>query len=46
MTLVRPRQEAYVQEAAPDIQLTSSKGAAVAGALVIAATLGLYAMFW
>jgi SSS family solute:Na+ symporter len=46
MTLLRPRQEADVQEAAPDIQLTSSKGAAVAGAVVIAATLGLYAMFW
>ena len=46
MALVRPRREADVREAAPDIQLTPSKGAALAGAVVIAATLGLYAMFW
>jgi len=46
MTLVRPKRDADVEERAPQIELISSGGAKVAGAVVVVMTLALYAIFW
>jgi uncharacterized sodium:solute symporter family permease YidK len=46
MTLVSPKRVPDAEEAPPRIQLTSSGGAKVAGAVVVVVTLALYAIFW
>ena len=46
MTLLRPKKDADLLERTPNIELVSSKGAKIAGAFVVAATLALYAIFW
>jgi SSS family solute:Na+ symporter len=46
MTMVRPKTDPDVVEATPDIELTPAPGAKIAGALVVVATLALYAIFW
>lgn len=46
MTVVSPKTDLDELERTPDIELTSSGGAKVAGAVVVLATLALYAMFW
>jgi SSS family solute:Na+ symporter len=46
MTLVKPKTDADIVEATPDIELTPAPGARLAGGLVVLATLVLYAVFW
>lgn len=46
MTLVSPKKDADVVENTPNIELTSSRGAAIGGVIVVIATLTLYAIFW
>ncbi|MFW5951175.1 MAG: sodium:solute symporter family transporter [Gemmatimonadota bacterium] len=46
MTLLRPKSDPDVLEHTPHIELTSSRGAKVAGAFVVAATITLYVIFW
>ncbi len=46
MTVLSPKKDADELEQAPDIQLTSSRGAMVAGGVVVALTVTLYAVFW
>jgi SSS family solute:Na+ symporter len=46
MTLVRPKRDADVLERTPNIELTASRGAMVAGVVVVIATVALYAIFW
>ena len=46
MTLIRPKRDADVLERTPNIELTASRGAKIAGGFVVAATLVLYAIFW
>jgi solute:Na+ symporter, SSS family len=46
MTMIRPKRDADMLEHAPSIELTSSKGAMIAGGFVVVATLALYVIFW
>ena len=46
MTVISPKKEMDEVERAPDIELVSSRGAKVAGVVVVALTLTLYAIFW
>ena len=46
MTLVSPKRDEDRFENTPDIELTSSRGAAIGGVVVVVATLALYAIFW
>ncbi|MDX1675727.1 MAG: hypothetical protein R3314_13115, partial [Longimicrobiales bacterium] len=46
MTLISPKKEPDELEEAPDIELKSSRGAKVAGGVVVAATVALYVIFW
>jgi SSS family solute:Na+ symporter len=46
MTVVRPKTDADVLERTPSIELTSSRGAMLAGAVIVIATVMLYAIFW
>jgi SSS family solute:Na+ symporter len=46
MTVVRPKRDADILERTPNIELTSSRGAMLAGVGVVIATLALYAIFW
>jgi hypothetical protein len=46
MTLVSPKQDMDEAERTPSIELTSSRGAKLAGGVVVALTLALYAIFW
>ena len=46
MTLVRPKTDPDVAVETPQIELIPSRGAKLAGGLVVVATLALYAIFW
>jgi SSS family solute:Na+ symporter len=46
MTMVSPKRDEDQFEHTPDIELTSSRGAAIGGVVVVIATLALYAIFW
>lgn len=46
MTVISPKTDIDELERTPDIELTSSGGAKVAGFFVVVATLALYAIFW
>jgi SSS family solute:Na+ symporter len=46
MTVLRPKTDPDEIEKAPAIELVASNGAKLAGAVVVVATLTLYAIFW
>jgi SSS family solute:Na+ symporter len=46
MTLVRPKTDEDALEKTPSIELVPSRGAKLAGGVVVVATLTLYAIFW
>jgi SSS family solute:Na+ symporter len=46
MTLISPKKDMDQVERTPSIELTSSRGAKLAGGGVVALTLALYAIFW
>lgn len=46
MTLISPKKDPDELEQAPPIELSSSRGAKIAGGVVVLATLTLYAIFW
>ena len=46
VTLVKPLETAPALPTAVDIDVSPSRGAWVCGGLIIAATAGLYAIFW
>lgn len=46
MTLISPKKDPDELEETPKIELVSSRGAKLAGAVVVVATLALYAIFW
>jgi SSS family solute:Na+ symporter len=46
MTVLRPKTDPDMEEEPPSIELVSSAGAKIAGGLVVAVTLALYAIFW
>lgn len=46
MTWVSPKKDPDELEETPDIELKSSRGARVAGGVVVLATLALYAILW
>lgn len=46
MTFISPKKDPDELEHTPDIELTSSRGAKLAGGVVVVATLALYAIFW
>jgi SSS family solute:Na+ symporter len=46
MTLISPKKDLDEVEPTPSIELTSSRGAKLAGGVVVVLTLALYAIFW